>query len=302
MAEHHHGESEAGEQVLRGLRLAVELSVVIFLIEAAGAYLSHSLSLSADAVHDLPDILAFAVSWTALNGTQRGSTESFTFGTHRLEVFAGLLNGGLVLGTGVLFAVEAFQSLHTGAYSGRPVDALWLLAAAVPTIALRAANLAVLGRIPSRVRDLNLASVMVHLASDIAITVTLLSVGGVLLLAPSASWVDPAAAFLVGGILIYESLPLLREGAHVLTERTPRGLSVGEIRKEALTVPGVAELHDVHVWAVCSSLVCMTAHVGVGPMTLEDGMGVIRRLRDRMQERFGIVHATFELESPPGAA
>ena len=292
-----HGESEAEERVLRGLKFAAELSVAILAIELVGAYFSRSLSLTVDAVHDVPDLLAFAISWSALAGTVRGSSSEFTFGTHRREVFAGLLNGLLVLGAAVVFAYAAAVALARGGSFAGPVDAVWLLAAAVPTLVLRFVNLRALGRLPGRVRDLNLRSVLVHLASDVAITAALLGAGIALLVRPAFGWVDSVAALAIAAILVYESVPLLRGGWEVLTERTPRGLSVDRISEAARSVPGVTAVHDVHVWSVCSSLVCLTAHVEVPDMTLREGMDVVRRLRQRMEADFGILHATFEIEA-----
>lgn len=297
MSEQVHGEAEAEQEVLRGLRLALELSVGILLLESAGALLSHSLSVTVDAVHNVPDILAFAVSWTALRATERGRTHEYTFGAHRLEVFAGLLNAALVLGTGIAFGTEAVLALAHGSAFAGPVDAFWVLAVALPTLGLRAANLAFLGRIPRRARDLNLRSVVVHLASDLAITGALLAAGAALLVAPRLGWIDAAAATFIAGVLVYESLPLFRDGWEVLTERTPGNLSVAAIETSALAVPGVEGIHDVHVWAVCPTLVCMTAHVRVRGQSLREGMGIVAELRRRMEAEFGILHAVFEMES-----
>lgn len=292
----HHGEEEAEHRILRSLRLSVEFALIILLIEAAGAFLSRSLSLTVDAVHNVPDILAFAISWTALRGTKVGASSEFTYGTHRLEVFAGLLNGILVLGTGVGFGYEAVGALvHSMPFAG-PIAPVWLLLAAVPTLGLRLVNLRALGRLPGRVRDLNLRSVLVHVASDVGITAVLLITGITILLRSTFGWVDSAGALVIAGILVYESIPLLRGGWEVLTEQTPQGLSVESITQAARQVPGVSDVHDVHVWAVCSSLVCLTAHVEVPEMPLRESMSIVRQLRERMEKDFGIVHATFEVE------
>ncbi|HYB79383.1 MAG TPA: cation diffusion facilitator family transporter [Thermoplasmata archaeon] len=298
MTELSHGEGEAEQRILYGLRLAVFLSVAILAIESLGALFSRSLSLTVDAVHNIPDIMAFAVSWTALQGTRSGVSPKFTYGKHRIEIFAGILNGLLVLGTGAAFGYEALVALLRSASFAGTVDPVWLLVAAVPTLALRIVNLRALGRLPGRVRDLNLRSVVVHLASDVAITATLLAAGLTILVRPAFGWADTLGALVIAGILVYESVPLLRGGWEVLTERTPRGLSTEEITRVALSVPGVREVHDLHVWAVCDTLVCLTAHVGVRDMSMKEGMEVTRLLRSRMEEAFGIVHATFEIEAP----
>ncbi len=292
-----HGEGEAEVQVLRGLRLAVELTILILVLEAVGAFFSRSLALTADAVHDLPDLVAFGISWGALRATERGVTGESTYGAHRLEVFASLANASLILGSGLVFGYAgAAAFLARGTFAG-PVDAVWLLAAAIPTLGLRVVNLAVLARIPGRVRDLNLRSVVVHLASDIAITGALLVAGGVLLVRPGAGWVDDAAAVAVAAVLVFEALPLFRDSWEVLGERSPRGLSMGDVVQTALSVPGVAEIHDVHVWSLCPTLVCMTAHVAVRDMSIQEWGTVATTLRRRMETEHGILHAVFEVEA-----
>ncbi|MGA8276249.1 MAG: cation diffusion facilitator family transporter [Thermoplasmata archaeon] len=299
MPELAHGEAEAETRVLRGLRLALEVSIVILILEVVGAYLSRSLSLTVDAVHNIPDLLAFAVSWTALRACRSGATGKYTFGTHRFEVFAGLLNAVLILGTGIAFGYEALDGLLRGTSFAGPVDAVWLIVAVLPVLALRTVNLSVLARIPGRARDLNLASVVLHLASDLAITGAILVAGILLLVHPQFWWADAGAALAIALILAYESFPLFREAGEVLTERTPRDLSTDQIRRSALAVPGVSEVHDLHVWAVCPTLVCMTAHIQVREMPLSECVRVVSQLRTQMEQEFGILHSVFEVEPLP---
>jgi len=300
MPEMVHGESEAERAVIDSLRLAIVLSVVILALEAVGAYFSRSLSVTVDAVHDVPDILAFAISLSVLRATEKGANDTFTFGAHRLEVFAGLLNAALVLGTGAVFGYEALAAIVTRTTFAGPVVAVWVLAVALPTLALRTVNMLSLTRVPGRPRDLNLKGVILHMASDLAITAALLGTGAVLLVDPAASMADPAAALLIAAVLVYESLPLFRDGWEVLTERTPRHLSIDAILAAARRDPRVTEVHDLHVWAVCPTLVCMTAHVGVRDMSVREGMEVVESLRRTMEREFGILHATFQVEAGAG--
>lgn len=299
MTEQIHGESEAEPHVLRGLRLAFLLSVVILVVEVVGAYLSRSLSLTVDAAHNLPDLVAFAASWGALAGIRGGSSHRYTFGSHRFEVFAGLFNAALVLSVGVGFAYEAANVLGTRVSFAGPVGAAWVLAAAVPVLVLRTANLLALRRVPGRARDLNLNSVLVHLSSDLAITGALLFAGAALLIRPSWWWADPIAALAIGAVLVWESVPLFRAGWEVLTERTPSNISLEEVTEAARHLPAVAEVHDVHVWSVCPTLVCMSAHITVAEMSVRDSMSVVADLRRLMEERFGILHSVFEVEVAP---
>jgi cobalt-zinc-cadmium efflux system protein len=136
------------------------------------------------------------------------------------------------------------------------------------------------------------------MASDLAITGALLVTGVTILVRPGWGWIDDGAAIVIALILGFESVPLFREGWDVLTERTPRRLSVDRVTEAARSVPGVTDIHDVHLWSVCSTLVCMTAYVGVKEMPLQDAVAVIGKLREKMENDFGILHATFEIEAP----
>ena len=148
MGEQGHGESEATHQILRGLAVALLLSAIVLGLEAIGAVLSRSLSVTIDAVHNLPDLFAFAVSYLSLAGTSAGTTEEHTFGSHRLEVFAAILNAFVILAAGVVFAYPALLALLHGTSEFGALDPEWILLAAIPTLGLRAAAGFYLGRIP----------------------------------------------------------------------------------------------------------------------------------------------------------
>lgn len=292
-----HGEGEAGADLLAGLKLALLLAIVVLGIESLGAVMSRSLSVTMDAIHNVPDVAAFALSWAALRVTALGASREYTFGAHRLEVVAGMVNASLILGTGVVFGYESLLSIYAQQTFAGPVDAAWILAIALPTLGLRSVSLLRVGRVKGKVRDLNLRSVVIHLASDLFITLALLSDGILLLVRPAWFLVDAATALVISAVLIYESVPLFRVGWEVITERTPGHLSIESIQKEALAVPGVSGIHDVHVWSVCPTLICMTAHIQVADRPVSETMAVVSELRRVMERDFGILHAVFEVES-----
>jgi cobalt-zinc-cadmium efflux system protein len=292
-----HGESEATQLVRDGLRGAFIVSAVLLGLESVGAYLGHSLALTLDAIHDVPDLAVFGISWAALNVAHRGAVGEHTFGLHRTEVFAALLNASLVLGAGIVFGYEAVRFLALGGQPlGAPLDPIWILFAAVPTLGLRLWAAVRVRRVPRRARDVNLRSVLLHLTGDVAITVPILAAGALLLVRPSFGWADPAAALVVAAFLVLEAVPLFGETWAALTERAPRHLSVDAIARSARAVPNVEDVHDVHVWSVCSTLVCMSAHVRTPDISVRESMEVVSSLRRKMEQEFGIVHAVFEVE------
>jgi cobalt-zinc-cadmium efflux system protein len=293
-----HGEGEAEGSVLKGLRWAIVLAGVALVIEGIGAYLSRSLSLTVDAVHNVPDMIAYGASLGALMLASRGADSSHTYGLHRTEVMAALLNAALVIGTALVFGAGALMALlnHGGSPFGT-VDPIWLVFAAVPTLALRGFAALQIGRIPSRIRDINLKSVLFHLASDILIVVFILAVGIVLVLRPSLVWMDPVATMAIAVILLVESVPIIHDSWDSFTERIPKHISMEDVVQAATEVPHVEEIHDVHIWSVCSSLICMTAHVRISNVTVRESMDILAALRERMTNNFGIVHAVFEVET-----
>lgn len=297
MSEPVHGEGEAEAEVLAGLKVAFLLAIGVLGVESIGAFLSHSLSVTIDAVHNVPDVAAFVLSWAALQATAAGASREYTFGAHRLEVVAGVVNAALVLGTGAVFGYEAILSLWTQRTFAGPVDAFWVLAVAVPTLALRSVSTMRIARIKGKVRDLNLQSVLIHLTSDLLITGALLADGALILVRPGLPMIDAVAALGISAVLIYESVPLFRVSWEVMTEQIPRHLSVEIIEKRALSVPGVSAIHDVHVWSVCPTLICMTAHVRLTDRPVSESMAVVAELRKCMEKDFGILHAVFEVES-----
>lgn len=297
MVEHPHGESEASHRILQGLVVALLLSAIVLGLETVGAVMSRSLAVTVDAVHAVPDLFAFAVSYLSLAGIARGSTGKHTFGTHRFEVFAAILNAFVILAAGLLFTYPATVGLVNGTTPFGPIDPAWILFAAVPTLALRSISAVYLGRIPRAVRDLNVRSVLVHLGADIAITGALIVDGIVLVYSPSSVQLDSAVTVVIAGILIIESIPIFRGAWDVLTERVPRGLSLVSLTASITSVPRVKAVHDLHVWAVCPTFVCLTAHVEVEEMTLGECASATDELRHTVERAFGIAHSVFELET-----
>jgi cobalt-zinc-cadmium efflux system protein len=296
MVEQAHGEGEASHRMLRGLALALCLSAVVLGVEGLGAFYSRSLALIVDAVHNVPDLFAFAVSYLSLLGIARGGPKEATFGAHRIEVFAAILNAFVILTAGILFAYPAVIGLVQGSTPFGPIDPAWILFAAVPTLALRGAAAFHLGRIPRAARDLNVRSVLVHLGCDIAITAALIADAVVLLVSPASVRVDAAAALVIAAILVYESVPIFQGGWEVLTERVPRGVSLPAVTRSIRSTPRVRGVHDLHIWSVCPTFVCMTAHISVDEMTVSECAHITQELRGKVEREFGIVHAVFECE------
>jgi cobalt-zinc-cadmium efflux system protein len=298
-----HGESEGATGVSRRLKINLVLAAIVFVVEALGAWQGRSLALLLDALHNIPGLLAFAAASFAVSATLRGVSEQYTYGLHRTEVLAGFANAAVITALGVGFGVTAALSLLRGtpALGGAP-SASWILAVALPTVGVRLVAALLLRPSLAAWQDINLRGVFRHVTSDLVVTGSVVAVGVVLLARPALLWVDAGASLLLGLFLIALSAPLFRDSFRLLTDKMPQGLSVERVRATALRVPGVRELHDVHVWAICSNFTSLTAHVLLADVSVRESMVVITELRRRMAAELGIDHAVFEVETGPVAA
>ena len=282
--DHGHGGADRG-------RLAVVLGITLALLvaEVAGGLLTGSLALLADAGHVLTDAAGITLALLAARLAVRPPTAVRSFGYHRLEILAAVANAVLLLGVAGLVLVEAWRRLQdppavAGAgmlgfallgLAGNGVS-LWLLhGGSRRSLNLRGAYLEVLG-------DLLGSAAAVVAAVVIAVT--------------GARVVDPIASLLIAALIVPRTLLLLREAVDVLLEATPRRLDVEHVRDHILSVPGVTDVHDLHVWTITSGMDVVSAHVVLEPGV--DGCAVLDELGGCLAGHFDIEHSTFQLEAP----
>jgi cobalt-zinc-cadmium efflux system protein len=265
--------------------LAVTLAVLA--AEVIGGILAGSLALLADAAHMISDAAAIGLSLFALWFAARPATAERTFGFQRVEVLAALANGAALLVIAGLILAEAYRRLLS------PPDVRGPLMLAVAVVGLLANVCAALILAPVRRMGLNLRSAFLHVAGDL-----LGSVGTIVaaLLIALTGWIiaDPLISGFIGLLIIVSAWRLMRESVGVLLEGVPAGLRYAEIADAMLALPHVADLHDLHVWSITSDFPVLTSHVVItenaGPER------VLQDLREVLAERFGITHATLQLE------
>lgn len=277
----------------RLLAISLGITSVVFLVQIVGAVLSGSLALLADAVHMLTDAAALVIALVASIVAARPANDRRTFGYQRAEVFGALLNGIILIALSVWVAVEAvFRLIDPDdaevagglmlivAVVGLVANgvAMWLLSAAQRTsINVRGAYLEVLG-------DL-LGSVAVIVAA-----VVILLTG----------WVpaDAIASLLIAAMIVPRAIGLLREVASVLSEATPKGMHVREIREHILGTAGVVGVHDVHVWQLTRGAPVFSAHVVVDEGCYASGRAdvLLSELQQCLASHFDVEHSTFQLE------
>jgi cobalt-zinc-cadmium efflux system protein len=281
----HHDDARAHDR--RRLALVLVLSALYLGAELAGGLLTGSLALLADAGHMLADVGALALALFAIWLADRPASAARTFGWRRFEILAALANG-LVLGLVALaVAVEAIERLETP----RPVLGLAAFAIASGGLAVNLLGLALLRH--GRERSLNLRGAWLHLFGDALGSVAAMAAG---LAIWAFDWraADPLASLAIAALVLRSAWGLLRETVDVLLEAAPRHLDVNELRAALVAEPGVASVHDLHVWTITSGMVSLSCHVHCTADA--DGHAVLVRLQEVLRQRFAVHHATLQIE------
>lgn len=292
---HDHGHSHGGGRAADRARLRLVLAITgtVLVVELIGAFLAGSLALLADAGHMATDAAAIVLALGASYVAARPAGPRTTFGLHRAEVLAALLNALVLLGVCVYLAYAGtVRLLDPG---DTEVDAGLLLLFAGAGLVANAVSLLVLSR--SDTDSLNLKGAANEVLADTLGSVLALLAGLVIWLW-GVQQADAIASLLIAVLILPRSFSLLRDSAVVLLEVAPKDLDLDEVRRHLLAVPGVVDVHDLHAWTITSGLGSLSAHVTVTEACLaERGVGAtLDELSHCVAEHFEVRHTTFQVE------
>jgi cobalt-zinc-cadmium efflux system protein len=251
---------------------------------------AHSTGLLADAGHNLADIGALILSLVAVRLALRPPSAERSYGNHRATILAALANAALIAVVTALIVVDSVHRL------GHPEHVRAGIVVAVALGGLVVNGVAAL-ILRDGTNDLNMRAALVHMAGDALASLAVVCAGIVLLVAPSASWLDPASALVVAAIIVTQAYRVLRSSIAVLLESTPSDLDLHRLTDVMARVPGVGEVHDLHVWSLSSEVRVLSAHmVLTGHPTLEEAQVVGEQVKAAIAGPFAISHSTLELE------
>lgn len=290
--EHAHGLTATGR--LRGrLALVAGLTLATFVAEVVGALLSGSLALLTDAGHLLTDSAGLFIALFAAALAARPPTTRHTYGWQRAEVLAALANGVALIGIAVAVALQSIQRW------GQPseVEPRIMLWVAIGGLMINVVGLLVLHG--GRHESLNVRGAYLEVLGD---SITSLAVIGAAVVIGFTGWwwVDSMAALLMFVLILPRAWALVRQAAEVLLEAAPRGIDVSEVDRHLRDLPGVLDVHDLHIWTITSGQETMSAHVVVEDRVLARGgdCALLDQLAGCLDEHFNVEHSTFQLESP----
>jgi len=282
-----HSQDESELKISQSLLLAIVLSTVTLVLEVAGGIISNSLALLSDSGHVFLDIFALGLSYYAVRLAMRPATDDATYGLHRAEVLASLINGlSLVVVSSLIFLFAYGRILNPPAVQGT-------LMLVIAVIGL-AANLFVAYKIRGY-QSLNVRSAYLHVIGD-AVSSVAVVVGGVMIQLAGVYWIDPVLSFLIGVVIAVGAVRILIESANILLEKVPRHLAPERLVKELKGVGGVKEVHDLHVWSICSNLHALSVHIVLDEQADKFRESILKKITEHLKIKHGIEHTTIQME------
>jgi len=274
------------------MRLVLAITAAVMVAEAVGGWLAHSLALLADAGHMLADVAALGLSLVVTTLAQRPVTAERTFGLLRLEILAALVNGAalIVIALGVGF--EAYHRLR----SPTEVQGTLLLIIAGVGLVANAAGTAILHR--GHNHSLNQRGAYLHIVSDLLGSVGAV-LAGVIVLATGWVQADPVISVLISLLILGSAWRLVKESTDVLLEAAPAHIALSDVHDRIASIPGVASVHDLHVWTVTSGVIAMSGHLVV--QNPADNQRVLEAVQACLGD-MGIRHVTVQMERDPTCA
>jgi cobalt-zinc-cadmium efflux system protein len=283
----HHHHHHPGDEAARGFGPGIAINLGFVALEAVAGLIAGSMALLADAGHNLSDVLGLVLAWGAAWLARRGPSARRTYGWHRATILAALANAVLLLvAVGAILAEAVDRLLHPAPVAAGIV--LWVAAAGVVVNGATALLFA-----HGREHDLNRHGAFLHMAADAAVSLAVV-LGALVIRATGWLWVDPALGALVALVILASSWGLLREAVDLAMDMVPKGVDEAAVAAWLAALPGVAQVHDLHIWALGTTEVALTAHLVRPGARLEDAF--LTETQAGLRARFGISHATLQLE------
>ena len=281
------GHFHHGPDYGRAFAIGIALNLAYLIGEAVFGVLSGSLALLADAGHNLGDVLGLALAWGAAVLARRGPSGRFTYGLRSSSILAALANALILL---VVTGGIAWEALRRLAEPEAVASATMIGVAAIGILVNGATALLFAS---GRGSDLNLRGAFLHMAADTLVTFGVV-LAGIAIAVTGWQWLDPAMSLLVSVVIVAGTWGLVRSALGLALDAVPEGVDAEAVRAHMAGLPGVAALHDLHIWGMSTTETALTCHLvmpGGHP-----GDALLGRVAQELQARFGIAHATIQIE------
>lgn len=286
---HTHTHIPPDNHVERNLIVTMLLNFFITVVELVGGILSGSLSLLSDAIHNFSDGIAIIISYMALRLSKRPRTLRHTFGLKRAELLAAIVNASTLILISFFLIREAVDRL------GRPAVISGILMLVVAAFGLVANVIGTLLLKRGAADNLNLRAAYLHLLSD-AISSVAVMVGAVFIMMFNITWVDSALTILISLYILKETYDIVKESINVIMMSTPSDIDMKGLQQAIEAIPGVRNIHHLHIWRLNDSDIHFEAHVEVDDVPVSRTDGIRKQIQDYLHETHDITHTTLQFE------
>lgn len=272
----------------RAFAVGIALNITFVIVEFIFGTMAHSLALVADAGHNLSDVLALLLAWGAAAMSRRGPTSTRTYGMRKSSILVSLVNAVVLVFAMGAIAWEAVRRFG----SPEPVAGkLVVLVAAVGVLINGATALLFMS---GRKGDLNIRGAFLHMAADAGVSLGVV-LSGWAMTYTGWLWLDPVVSLGIVAVVLIGTWGLLRESMNLALDAVPEGIDLGAIQEYLCSIPGVSEVHDLHVWGMSTTEAALTAHLVVNELSYGDEFLV--KVEGELHQRFDIDHATLQTET-----
>ena len=285
----HHDHGLLGHGITRGFIIAIGLTAITLIAELIGGFWTNSLALLSDAAHVFMDLFALILSLAAIRLAKFPASDTRTYGWHRAEILASLINGSTLLLIAFGILSEAWgRLLHPEAVKSKEM----FIIATIELIM----NLIVASRLHSHSHDdLNVRSAFLHVIGDAIASVGVI-LGGIIMLYTGWFVLDAVISIVIVVIIGWGAIRILREAGHILLEGVPANIDIHELADKMRAITGINDIHHLHVWSICSHITALSAHIDVEPDYRLRQSEIIGTLEQMLDHDYHITHTTFQGE------
>ena len=270
----------------RAFAIGIGLNVVFVVVEVIFGLLANSSALLADAGHNASDVLGLAFAWTAAWLATTKPSGKYTYGLRKTTILVSILNALLLFGAVAVIGWDAFGKLK----NPQPVAGSQVIIVAGIGVVIN--TITAILFIKGQKHDLNIRGAFLHMAADAAVSLGVV-VAGILIILTGKYWIDPVMSFIIILVILYGTIQLFSDSVNLALDAVPKNINVENVKKFIENKEGVESLHDLHIWAMSTTQVALTAHL-VMPEGSNDGF--IRQLNRELEHEFNIAHTTFQIE------
>lgn len=281
---HHH---HATPDYNRAFAIGVGLNVLFVIIEAFYGFMANSLALLTDAGHNLSDVLGLLLAWGAAALAKKRPSERRTYGYSSATILASLFSGLLLMGAVGAIGWEASNRLM------EPAEPAGLTIVVVAFIGVVINTVTALFFVSGKDSDLNIRGAYLHMAADALVSLGVV-VSGLLIWLYGWNWLDPVISLLIAAVILMSTWSLLRDSLNLAVDAVPRDVNPEQVRHYLSSLPGVTELHDLHIWPMSTTDTALTAHLVMDPVPDSDRF--LHEVSHHLEHQFSIHHPTIQIE------